>query len=233
MSPEADDELPAAGSSLGAAVQTLRTAHDVSIHQLAETTGLAVHELQDIEAGQHEPAVNTIREIADALDSDVATVFTLASSSGLTGEARSAGSHDAHDDGNRGAPRPTSRRQAHYRQARANAEITLRDPALAQQLAAGAREQAGEADAARLGDVHEDLRALIRLLEAFADGRFRAASWENLVLATAALRYFVSPEDIVPDYLDAGYIDDGAIIAFVSEMIAADLDTFLDWENHD
>lgn len=236
MRSDVTEELPSGDGSIGAAVRTLRSARDLTVHQLADSLGLTVAELQEIEAGEYEPGVATLRELADALDTDVATVFTVASASGLTvpEAAASAGTVGAGDEDEAvGTPRPASRRQTHFRQARANAEIVLREPVLALQLAEAARLRAGELDAARLGDVHEDLRVLIRLIEAFAAGRFRAAAWENLVLATAALRYFVSPDDIVPDHLDAGYIDDAAILAFVCEMIAPDLDAFLDWEQHD
>lgn len=228
-------ELPAGGTAIGAAVRTLRSARDLTVHQLADNIDLTVAELHQIESGEHEPAVATIRRLADALDTDVATVFTVASTNGLTGHSPSAGDTPVNAGGDDpvGTPQPASRRQGHYRQARANAEIVLREPALAGQLAAAARDKAADIDAMRLGDVHEDLRTLIRLLEAYATGRFRAVAFENLVLATAALRYFVSHDDIVPDHLDAGYIDDAAILAFVCEMIAPDIDAFHDWETHD
>lgn len=50
------------------------------------------------------------------------------------------------------------------------------------------------------------------------------------MLVIAAIIYFVSPIDFMPDMLPGGFIDDAAVIAYVVTQIKADLDNFLAWE---
>ena len=73
--------------------------------------------------------------------------------------------------------------------------------------------------------------ALIRLLKAYARKEYRDIPWASIVLVTVAIIYFVSPIDLIPDFIPvAGYVDDAAVIAFVIAQIKADLDNFIAWE---
>ncbi len=48
----------------------------------------------------------------------------------------------------------------------------------------------------------------------------------------AAIVYFVSPIDLIPDFIPiVGYIDDVFIIGLVIRSVKADLDRFLLWES--
>ena len=76
-----------------------------------------------------------------------------------------------------------------------------------------------------------DAGALFRMIRACAKRTYSATPWESLVLAVAALVYFVSPIDLIPDPIPViGYIDDAAVIAFVALSIRSDLDNFRKWE---
>lgn len=78
-----------------------------------------------------------------------------------------------------------------------------------------------------------DAGALFRMIRAYARRTYTTIPWESLVLAVAALLYFVSPIDLVPDWIPViGYLDDAAVIAFVAWSIRADLDKFREWEAH-
>jgi uncharacterized membrane protein YkvA (DUF1232 family) len=47
----------------------------------------------------------------------------------------------------------------------------------------------------------------------------------------AAILYFISPLDVIPDFIPGvGYVDDVAVIAWVLNSIAHDLDDFRAWE---
>jgi uncharacterized membrane protein YkvA (DUF1232 family) len=46
-----------------------------------------------------------------------------------------------------------------------------------------------------------------------------------------AIIYFVSPIDLLPDWIPlGGFIDDAAVIGFVLKQINTDLEQFLKWE---
>lgn len=83
-----------------------------------------------------------------------------------------------------------------------------------------------------LVEVWRYLTALIRLTRAYFDRRYTDVPWQTIVLAIAALVYFVSPIDLIPDFIPAaGYLDDAAVVSFVVASIKADLDNFLEWED--
>jgi uncharacterized membrane protein YkvA (DUF1232 family) len=110
------------------------------------------------------------------------------------------------------------------------ARKVLKDPEAVAQLA---REATGKAEEHRgdLGGVFEDLQTLLRLARAYAKGDYRELPTSHIVAAVAAVIYFVSPIDAIPDVVEfAGLIDDVAVLLFVVKLIADDLDAFRAWE---
>lgn len=88
-----------------------------------------------------------------------------------------------------------------------------------------------EANAGALTAVWNDLRTTLRLLVAWARRSYREVSAASLVLLVAALLYFVTPVDVIPDTLGAlGFVDDLAVIQTVVETVRDELDQFRDWE---
>jgi uncharacterized membrane protein YkvA (DUF1232 family) len=80
-------------------------------------------------------------------------------------------------------------------------------------------------------NIWDDLMTLIQLVRAWVKGEYRQVPWDTIVLAIAAVIYFVDPFDVIPDFIPwFGYIDDSAVIAFVIKSIHGDLDRFLEWE---
>lgn len=244
-------------SGLGHAVRVLRTSHGLTQKELAAKAEVSGAYLSQIETGQKEPSMGTLRRLADALHTSAEQLLGLAEQEpenmghvamlstaslrdsvqenlaslrrAVTTMGRS-GSAPSHERDEAGVPVPASRRADHFREARAHAVATLRDHLACQYLAAHAEELVQGEKGHRLGDVLPDLRALVRLLRAYSEGQYRAVEWESLVLAVAGLRYFVAPQDVVPDFLHEGHLDDAAVLAFVVEMIAPDLDAFTEWE---
>lgn len=83
-----------------------------------------------------------------------------------------------------------------------------------------------------LGEMWKYLTTLIRLVKAYFSGKYTIVPWESIALALTAIIYFVSPVDLIPDFIPVvGYLDDAFVIAFVVKAIKADLDNFLDWES--
>ena len=86
-------------------------------------------------------------------------------------------------------------------------------------------------DRDRLGEIWDTLGALIRLLRAWARGRYSVVPWRTLVFALAGILYFLDPLDIIPDPIPViGYVDDAAVLAFVLRAIRKDVERFLAWE---
>lgn len=52
-----------------------------------------------------------------------------------------------------------------------------------------------------------------------------------MMLVVAALLYFVSPIDAVPDFLvGIGLLDDAAVLAFLYKTIKEEIDHYMEWE---
>lgn len=82
-----------------------------------------------------------------------------------------------------------------------------------------------------LSAVWDDLRASLRLLLAWVDRSYQQVSWGSLVILVAALVYFVTPVDIIPDTLGAlGFVDDVAVISTAVETVRTELERFRSWE---
>ncbi len=117
--------------------------------------------------------------------------------------------------------------------AKRKAEAYLRDPEKAKKLltAVGKKAKERQNNKGPLVEVWERIKALSRLVNACVRKEYKEVPWQSLVLSSTALLYFVTPSDLLPDFIPvAGYVDDATIIAFVVNAIKADLDKFLEWE---
>ena len=77
----------------------------------------------------------------------------------------------------------------------------------------------------------DDLTALIRLVRAYIKGEYRDVSWETIVWAIAAIIYFITPIDPIPDFIPGiGFLDDAAVIALAIASVRKDVDNFREWE---
>lgn len=76
-----------------------------------------------------------------------------------------------------------------------------------------------------------NLRTISRLVRASVKGQYKAVPWATLVKIIAALVYFVSPIDFIPDLLPVlGFADDIAVVLWVVKSCAADIERFREWE---
>ncbi|HRS73717.1 MAG TPA: YkvA family protein [Anaerolineaceae bacterium] len=81
-------------------------------------------------------------------------------------------------------------------------------------------------------DFWMQLKAFFRLLRAYTNREYTVVPWGSIVMVTIAILYFVSPIDLIPDWLPlAGFVDDAAVILFVIRQLKQDIDGFLAWEN--
>jgi len=86
----------------------------------------------------------------------------------------------------------------------------------------------------RLSQLRADLPVLLRLAQAWARKEYRTIPWKSIVSVLAALLYFISPIDLIPDLIPIfGFIDDAAVVAYVLKSVKADLEAFQAWEAGD
>ena len=83
-----------------------------------------------------------------------------------------------------------------------------------------------------LTEVWNLLMTCLRLLRAYATGRYQDIPWGSLVSIIATVIYFVMPLDFIPDFLlGFGFIDDAALIGWILGSVKSDIDRFIEWES--
>lgn len=120
---------------------------------------------------------------------------------------------------------------APFRKATAEAESYVNDAERLRELLASAREKINHIPRGPFAETWPYLMAMIRLLRAYHHGEYRDVSPPNLLVVVAAMIYFISPFDVIPDSVPIlGHIDDAMVVRLALESVRADLDTFMAWE---
>ena len=120
---------------------------------------------------------------------------------------------------------------AAFRKATEEAESYVNDPNRLLTLLLGAREKINHIPRGPFAETWPYLMAMIRLIRAYHHREYRDISSPNLLVVVAAMIYFVSPLDVIPDSVPIlGHIDDAFVVRLALESVRADLDTFMAWE---
>jgi len=107
----------------------------------------------------------------------------------------------------------------------------LGDPAALDELAQHARSKASGSANSKIRELGDRIKLLGRLVRAYANGSYREIGVGNIVLIVAAILYFVTPIDLIPDAVPgAGLMDDATVLAFVLAKLEIELDRFSMWE---
>ena len=77
----------------------------------------------------------------------------------------------------------------------------------------------------------EDIKTSFSLIRDWFNGSYDKVPARMVVSLVGALIYFISPLDIIPDWVPmAGFVDDAAILAFVFKLSEADLNVYRRWK---
>ncbi|UYZ58675.1 YkvA family protein [Hymenobacter latericus] len=113
------------------------------------------------------------------------------------------------------------------------AEGYLRQPLRIKQLLSDAYHKASEKK--ELGhlaqEAWESLQTLFRLVRSAASGEYHGVPTPTVLGAVAVLIYFMSPIDLVPDFIPVvGLLDDVALLAWFTSTLKNEMDKFEEWE---
>jgi uncharacterized membrane protein YkvA (DUF1232 family) len=118
-----------------------------------------------------------------------------------------------------------------FRRAATDAAAYARDPQRLQKLVEDAVGKINITPRGPFAETWPYLMAMIRLIRDYTRAEYRDISESNLVTIIAALIYFVSPFDVIPDWVPIlGHIDDAFVVSLALKTVRADLDTFMAWE---
>jgi uncharacterized membrane protein YkvA (DUF1232 family) len=75
------------------------------------------------------------------------------------------------------------------------------------------------------------LQILVRMVQAHIAGEYHAFSNKTILMFVFALVYFITPVDMIPDFVPMpGFTDDITIIYYVVKNFAEDIEAFREWE---
>lgn len=84
----------------------------------------------------------------------------------------------------------------------------------------------------KLKEFTEKVSLMIRMLKAQFNGQYHGFPWKSLVMIAGALIYFITPIDLIPDFIPAlGLTDDATIVYWIYQSLQEDVDKFKAWEN--
>jgi len=82
-----------------------------------------------------------------------------------------------------------------------------------------------------IGKFFDNLKILFEMFKAYLQGFYKEIPWQTITMIVAALVYFVSPIDVIPDFiLGVGYADDAVVITFVFKSVNDDIQKFERWK---
>jgi uncharacterized membrane protein YkvA (DUF1232 family) len=120
---------------------------------------------------------------------------------------------------------------AAFRRATIDAEAYAGDPKRLRKLVEDAVGKLNTLPRGPFGETWPYLLAMVRVVRDYQRGEYRDMSTPKLLIIIAAIIYFVSPFDVIPDWIPVlGHIDDAFVIALALKSVRLDLDTFMAWE---
>ncbi|WP_462406600.1 YkvA family protein [Gracilibacillus sp. Marseille-QA3620] len=81
-----------------------------------------------------------------------------------------------------------------------------------------------------LDGVWEPLQLLFSMFRSYAKGEYTEIPTRSILAIIAAILYFVTPIDVIPDFIfGLGFADDAAVIAFTAKQVKDDLEKYKLW----
>ncbi|HOY40842.1 MAG TPA: DUF1232 domain-containing protein [Chitinophagales bacterium] len=124
----------------------------------------------------------------------------------------------------------TSVIQQYYPATAEKIKILIESNVLLEKLAVAVYEKI-ESSVQKYADIASRLNVLTRLTKAWRNKEYTEVSYVTVFLSVAILLYFVSPIDLVPDFIPiVGGLDDVLLLGFLLKMIDKEIERFLNWE---
>jgi uncharacterized membrane protein YkvA (DUF1232 family) len=80
--------------------------------------------------------------------------------------------------------------------------------------------------------VWNDIKLMISLITDYTKGNYKDVPWNVIAAVTVAVIYFISPIDVIPDFIPVvGYLDDLAVLKLALEFANDDLIAYKEWKN--
>lgn len=79
----------------------------------------------------------------------------------------------------------------------------------------------------QIREMFSDIEDLSALIKSYLRGEYTKIPWRFIILALAAIIYFVNPMDLIPDIIPAmGFMDDATVVALVMNAMKDEISNF-------
>jgi uncharacterized membrane protein YkvA (DUF1232 family) len=83
-----------------------------------------------------------------------------------------------------------------------------------------------------LGEAWDKLQLFFELIKSYSNGEYKNVSNNTLITVIGAILYFISPIDLIPDFIvGLGIFDDAAVIGYTLKKVSKELDEYKKWKN--
>ena len=122
--------------------------------------------------------------------------------------------------------------EKYYDKFEKKAEKIIENTERTTQLINEAMEKVKKVSKGPVEDVWENLLIFFDLLRDWLKGNYKNVPLGSVIMITASIIYFLTPFDIIPDFIiGLGYLDDLSIISYTFKQIQADIDRYLVWKS--
>jgi len=85
-----------------------------------------------------------------------------------------------------------------------------------------------------LGKMINQIKLLFGMIADYWNGTYRNIPWFSIAMAVAAIVYFLSPIDLIPDFIPViGYVDDALVIAVCIWAMEEDLRAYCAFKGYE
>lgn len=119
-----------------------------------------------------------------------------------------------------------------FNSAKGKARDIARDPDKLKSLLGNTMEKLKDVEGRQelYNDFIGKVNTFVRMMRSVLRGEYELP-WKSIILIVAGLVYFVSPLDIIPDFIPlGGFIDDVSIILWIFSTLEDDIEKFSKWE---